>query len=283
MYDIYYEGADKERINFCQWPYMVTGGDLFDGSYDEIEDDDRIQGFKKKITSKTLNIEIAKTGLISLEKAVDTLEDIIEKDIVNMTPGRLYVGESYMKCWISKSEKGRWIYDQEQISADLKVVSDYPYWIKEETFRYYKQQEDSVEEYLDYPYDMPHDYKKTGSDQTINNNNHVPSGFKMIIYGPCINPLIRINNHVYELKTELQESEYIIIDSSTRYARDRKIIKVKKDGTEENVFNSKNNESSIFEKIPVGISTVSWNGSFGFDIILFCERGTPKWTSMLRT
>lgn len=84
MYDIYYEGADKERINFCQWPYMVTGGDLFDGSYDEIEDDDRIQGFKKKITSKTLNIEIAKTGLTSLEKAVDTLEDIIEKDIVRL-------------------------------------------------------------------------------------------------------------------------------------------------------------------------------------------------------
>lgn len=64
-----------------------------------------------------------------------------------------------------------------------------------------------------------------------------------------------------------------------RYAKDRKIIKVKSDGTEENLFNSKNNESSIWEKIPAGLSIVSWNGAFGFDIILFNERGTPRWTS----
>ena len=64
-----------------------------------------------------------------------------------------------------------------------------------------------------------------------------------------------------------------------RHAKDRKIIKVKSDGTEENLFNSKNNESSIWEKIPAGLSIVSWNGAFGFDIILFNERGTPRWTS----
>ena len=39
MYDIYYIGAqNSEKIDFCQWPYMVTGGDVFDGSYDEIEE-----------------------------------------------------------------------------------------------------------------------------------------------------------------------------------------------------------------------------------------------------
>ena len=52
MYNIYYIGAqNSERIDFCQWPYMVTGGDLFDGEFDAIEDDDRIQGWERKITS----------------------------------------------------------------------------------------------------------------------------------------------------------------------------------------------------------------------------------------
>ena len=33
MYDVYYVGAqNSEKIDFCQWPYMVTGGDIFDGS-----------------------------------------------------------------------------------------------------------------------------------------------------------------------------------------------------------------------------------------------------------
>lgn len=49
MYNIYYIGAqNSERIDFCQWPYMVTGGDLFDGEFDAIEDDDRIQGWERK-------------------------------------------------------------------------------------------------------------------------------------------------------------------------------------------------------------------------------------------
>lgn len=114
--------------------------------------------------------------------------------------------------------------------------------------------------------------------QSYGNSNYTASGFKMIIYGPCINPLIRIAGHIYELRTTLYDGEYAVIDSSTRYAKDRKIVKVKTDGTEENLFNSKNNESSIWEKIPAGLSIVSWNGAFGFDIILFNERGTPRWT-----
>ena len=64
MYDIYYVGAqNSERIDFCQWPYMVTGGDLFDGTFDAIEDDDRIQGWDRKITRKKLNVEIRAVGV----------------------------------------------------------------------------------------------------------------------------------------------------------------------------------------------------------------------------
>ena len=31
---------------------MVTGGDLFDGGFDAIEDDDRIQGWKERLQVK---------------------------------------------------------------------------------------------------------------------------------------------------------------------------------------------------------------------------------------
>lgn len=86
----------------------LLAGDVFDGSYDEIEDDDHIQGFEKKITSKKLNIEIAKTGLITLPQAIDNLESVTEKDIIATTAGKLYVGNSYMKCWIRGTAKDRW-------------------------------------------------------------------------------------------------------------------------------------------------------------------------------
>lgn len=109
MYNIYYIGAqNSERINFCQWPYMVTGGNLFDGEFDAIEDDDRIQGWERKITSKKLNIEIHAVG-VSLEQAIDQLENVAEKDVLNTTPGRLYVGSSYMKGWLVGTTKDRWL------------------------------------------------------------------------------------------------------------------------------------------------------------------------------
>ena len=139
MYNIYYIGAqNSERINFCQWPYMVTGGNLFDGEFDAIEDDDRIQGWERKITSKKLNIEIHAVG-VSLEQAIDQLENVAEKDVLNTTPGRLYVGSSYMKGWLVGTTKDRWLQDLDSISNELTFKSDYPYWITEEEFRFHKK------------------------------------------------------------------------------------------------------------------------------------------------
>lgn len=282
MYDIYYLNNLKEKINFCQWPYMVTGGNLFDGEFSEIEEDDRIQGFERKIINKKLNIEINAIGRANFVKAIDNLESVTEKDIVNMTSGRLYIGESYMKCWIKGTEKDRWVNDLDSISNELKIVSDYPYWITEQPFHFYKQGSGNTPsgeelQYLEFSYEFPYEYAKVRNLQYIQNSNYTESGFRMIIYGPCINPIIRIAGHVYELRTTLYDGEYAVIDSSTRYAKDRRIVKVKVDGEEENLFNSKNNESSIWQKIPPGRSIVSWPGTFGFDIILFNERGTPPW------
>lgn len=280
MYDIYYVGAQYgEKIDFCRWPYMVTGGDLFSGEYDEIEGNDHIQDFEKKITDYSLEVEINAIGEVNFRRAVDYLEEVTEKDIVNVTPGRLYVGNSYMKCWIVGTDKDRWVNDLCSISNELTIKSDYPYWITEEKFEFLKaEQSEVMSPWLEFPYDYPYEYGKVRTLQYIQNSNYTSSGFKMTIYGPCINPIIRIAGHVYELQTTLYAGEYAVIDSSTRYSKDRKIVKVKEDGTQEDIYNSRNKDSEIWRKIPPGRSIVSWNGSFGFDIILFNERGTPRWT-----
>ncbi len=281
MYDIYYVGnQNSEKIDFCKWPYMVTGGDLFNGDYDEVEENDHVQEFERKITDKSITIEIRAVGN-EFRKAVDYLEDVAEKDIINATPGRLYVGDSYMKCWITGTSKDRWVSDLDSISNSLTIRSDYPYWISEQSYTFLKQSQSGyISPWLEFPYDHPYEYSKVRNIQYIQNTNYTASGFRMIIYGPCINPLIRIAGHVYELQTTLYDGEYAIIDSSTRYSKDRKIVKIKMDGSQEDIFNSRNKSSDIWQKIPAGRSIVSWNGSFGFDIVLFNERGQPRWTSL---
>ena len=278
MHDIYYVGAqNSEKVNFCQWPYMVTGGDLFSGDYDDVAENDHVQDFERKITDKELQIEInAPKG--GLPQAIDRLNEIAEKDIINVTPGKLYVGKSYLKCWLVGTSIDRWVNDLDSVSNEITVRSDYPYWITEEKYSFLKQEQSGVvSPWLEFPYEFPYEYAKVRNIQYIQNSNYTASGFRMIIYGPCINPLVRIAGHVYELRTTLYDGEYAIIDSSTRYSKDRKIVKVKADGTQEDIFSSRNTESEIWQKIPSGRSIVSWSGAFGFDIILFNERGTPRW------
>lgn len=279
MFNIYYINNWNEKINFVEWPYMVTGGNVFDGSYEAVEEDDFIHGFDRGITKKSLNIDI-KDGAGLFAKYVDELEDIVEKDIVKETPGKLYIGESYLKCWITGTSKDKWVKDIDSISNELVIMTDYPYWINEKKFSFHKQSpEDSGDAslWLEYPYDFRYEYAKVRNSKYMFNDHYTESGFKMIIYGPCINPLIRVSGHVYELQTTLYDGEYAVIDSSTRYAKDRKIVKIKNDGTEENLFHCRNMDSDIWKKIPEGYNIVSWSGDFGFDITLFNERGGPRW------
>lgn len=161
MYDIYYVGAqNNEKINFCQWPYMVTGGDLFDGDYDPVEENEHIQEFERKITDKSLKIDINAVGN-EFCQAVDYLENVAEKDIIHVTPGKLYVGNSYLKCWLTGTKKDRWVNDLDGITNEIIIRSDYPYWINEEKFSFLKQSQSGVAlPWLEYPHDYPYEYAK---------------------------------------------------------------------------------------------------------------------------
>lgn len=287
MHNILYKNNFQESVSFVSWPYMLTGGNVFNNLWEKIENDDHIQGWEKKIQDRNLSLDVTGTGLTSFEEAMDYLDSVFEKDIISAQPGKLYVGQSYLKCNISSSEKERWVNDLGHASVTLKIETDYPYWITEKLFQFRKKSEmvpDTTTVIgLGYEYDYEYEYVygfSEGNDATMQymtNEHYTDSGFKMIIYGPCINPAIRIAGHLYELKTTLYDGEYAVIDSSTQYSQDRAIYKVQTDGTQIDLFNSRNKDSEIWKKIPPGRNTVTWNGDFGFDIILFSERGTPTW------
>lgn len=285
MHKVVYKNNYNQSICFTEWPYMITGGDIFDSEWEKIENDDHIQGFEKNIQEKKLLIDVSPVGMQTIAEAIDTLENVIEKDVINCTPGKLYVGSSYMNCYGVKIMKDRWVNDLDSISVELTMETDYGYWINETLCQFRKATETSSESEaigLDYEYDYEYEYRygvsSDGVMQSIYNSHYTDSGFKMIIYGPCINPAVRIAGHLYELKTTLYDGEYAVIDSSSRYSQDRAIYKVQIDGTKIDLFNSRNKDSEIWKKIPSGRSNVTWNGGFGFDITLYSERGTPSWT-----
>ena len=94
----------------------------------------------------------------------------------------------------------------------------------------------------------------------------------MIIFGPCIDPRITINGHVYQVFDTVEKGEYITINSINMT-----IIKNRNNGTTANLWDYQAKEESVFSPIPGNVISVNWSGTFGFDLTLFEERSEPAW------
>lgn len=139
------------------------------------------------------------------------------------------------------------------------------------TVTYYEYTGDGNYDYsFDYPFDFQGDEKGSG---ILHNAGNTKCDFKIIIYGPCLNPRIMIGGHVCEVLAKLDMGEYMVIDS-----RARTVKRVRTNGMEVNEFDNRRKGESIFDRIPQGNNLISWDGTFGFDIILFHERGEPIWS-----
>ena len=81
-----------------------------------------------------------------------------------------------------------------------------------------------------------------------------------------------INGHPYQVFGVVDENEFLVIDS-----REKTVIHYLNNGTSENWFDYRNKESSVFEPLPYGDLTITWDGTYGFDITAYIERNEPIW------
>lgn len=206
-------------------------------------------------------------GIATRNKLFETFE----KDVLALQHGKIIIGNYYFKCYVTKSTKSDYQQSKRYMSLTLTLSSDYPYWVNEITTSFAVSGDTS--EGLDYPFDFSFDYCTDVASTELNNTNFVASNFRLIIYGACSNPAINIAGHTYQVNCDVGSNEYLTIDSTTK-----KIYVTKNDGTTVNHFNNRNKQSYIFEKIPEGKSAVTWDGDFGFEVILMEERSEPKWT-----
>ena len=158
---------------------------------------------------------------------------------------------------------------------ELKALGNDTVSASGESIFKYSYIEDSTE-MLDYPYDFSFDYTNSNTNEFVDNDSFKDSEFKIIVYGHCSNPTIYIGDKCYRVNVDLAENEYLTIDSMTN-----KIFVTDNDGHITNVFNKRARKSDvgndIFEPIPSGRQTVSWNQTFKFDIIVIQTRSEPRW------
>lgn len=275
--EIYYINHTGQRIDFVGGSYkMLSATDLFDykweygtkGSYLP-----RIASFSKRFVERNISIAVSARSKDEYYRLISNLLEIIERDINAVKPGRLYVNNTFLQCYFISSEKPKRYVNTQRTIVDLTLLAEDGQWVEEQVFSFgaATKQEYSGDG-LDYPHDYPFDYTNSLMNQSLVNANYIPAGFIMTIYGACTNPVIAVGKNVYKVNANLITGEYVVINSE-----ERTIYKIMNNGTKVNLFDLRDRENNIFEKIPVGTNTVSWGGAFGFDIKLLLRRSEPKW------
>ena len=269
-----YKNHMNEVFEFGKDGIFVDTSDLHDYEWNVTKKGNRISALDYTISKRKLPIIIIcdteEKGIAARNK----LLEVVEKDVRALQHGQIIINDYYFRCFVTKSQKSEYLTSKRYMRITLTLTSDFPFWVREETFVFRKVGEGEGDggKNLDFNYDHPFDFFSGRGNKTLDNFGFVGTDFRMVIYGACSNPAVYVSGHLYQVDVDVGEGEYLTIDSVTK-----KIFLTAIDGTVTNVFNKRSRDSYIFEKIPPGQNKVNWEGSFGIDFTLLEERSEPKW------
>lgn len=261
MIKAYYKNSKGEVLWLTRAPFRTVEADWFDSTWEETE-----SGYEKTIT---IDVFGKRDEFV---KNMETLYRIISTDSETGNYGQLYVNDTFLPCQIYRTKKTGWkgyIYTE----VELVFIAPELSWITVQEKKLYPQTETMVTGGIDFPFDFDFDFAAQKRGNEVFEIDHIiPSDFEMIIYGPCSNPRVLINGYPYEVLTELEANEYLVINSSQQL-----VTKYLSNGTTANMFNARGYEYSVFERIPPGLITVNWSGDFGVDLYIYLVRREAAW------
>lgn len=76
---------------------------------------------------------------------------------------------------------------------------------------------------------------------------------------------------MYGIEYDIYKGQHITINSID------KTIYLNDDGKLTSLFEYRDRDSYIFEKIPSGVNTVAWGANYKFTLQLIEQRSEPKW------
>ncbi|WP_139652777.1 hypothetical protein [Raoultibacter phocaeensis] len=130
---------------------------------------------------------------------------------------------------------------------------------------------------LNFPFDFPFGFALSGTgSRFVENPGFEPAPIRLTVYGPAKSPVVIIGGNRYEVNAEVKEGGRLVIDGTV------KTINVEDAyGRTENVFSKRcgnqreGSGSYVFQKVDPGHQSVTWDGSFAFEVIVF-ERGSES-------
>lgn len=280
--NIRFVNHNGDEVDLMNGAYKIEDSSLFSHSWDYDSNDastgygGTIKKFKKGVQTKDITIHIEGVGMESYKQAYDHLMEIVDADVIDEVPGKIYIDDAYMRCYITEGNPSYFVPGLDMCTYKFKFASPYPFWITEmkRSFQKIINGSGGTEEFLDYEHDYNYDYTMPyGGDVIWKVDHYAPCEYEMVIYGPCVDPRVVINGHIYQVYATLDENEYIKVNS-----RENSVVQYLANGTQRDLYDYRVKiTGSLFEPIAPGNIRVVWSGEFGFDLTLFCERSEPRW------
>ena len=249
--------------------------DLRDYSWSFDTINNRISRFYRDITERKIPLVVYCKSDEEAVSIMNRLHELAEADIVAKIPGKIFVGDYYTSGYITASVKSNYLIRKKYCKIELTLTSDDPVWYRENTYSFFPATGNSLGfgGGSDYPYDYPYDFALSLNGRKIVCDSVGTSAFKLLIYGEATNPTVIINGHTYTVNGTVAKGETLLIDSLSKT-----ITLTTARGNKINWFDNRGREEYIFEPLPAGQNTVTWAGSFGFDLTVVEKRSEPKWT-----
>lgn len=253
----------------------LNANELRDYSWNYDVINNRISRFYRGVTSRKLPLMICCSSKEEANQVRNELLELAEADIEAMSPGKIFTGEYYTTGYITASKKSDYRMTGRFCQIALTLTSANPAWSREKSHVFGGDSEagGSSRSGFDFPFDYKYDYSVSTASRQINVDTVKSNNFKLRIYGDAINPAIMINGHSYKVNGTVKAGETLLIDSLAKT-----ITLTTASGTKVNWFANRDRANYIFEPIPPGLSTVMYNGSFKFVLIIIEERSEPRWT-----
>lgn len=230
----------------------------------------------RDMLSATRPAREAQVDLSTTPAQADAMRRVFDADVANGKPGTLVAeGEWRQRALFVETDPSYAMAGYVGMRLTLLLLDGA--WSKLEVVQF-TATEDGEPTGLDYPHDYPHDYAISISSNSVDTGLLSPSPVFLRIYGPAVSPYVVVGSNRYQLNVTVPSGGYVVVDGQAKT-----ITLVAQDGTRTNAFASGERGSGagggsyIFEEVPAGYSTVSWDGSFGFDLGWYDMEGEPPW------
>lgn len=227
---------------------------------------------------RTFELELRMRGLNRQEfiDQVNLLHDVTETDMIAGQPGRLYVDDQYLTCYLAVAGKApTHPKNSNFMTRTVTVLAVEPYWctpVQVTVNPVIDQQtnENGKKFNLRYAYR----YGTGMSGTTIINDHYAAAPAIIQFFGPVSNPSIIIAGVTYGVNVTLTATDRLVIDQLRH-----KIYTVSETGEQTNVFNYRNKAYDIFAPIPVGSNNITYSGDYAVTVTMIQQRSELRWTA----